>query len=169
MEKALQIINQMQQDGIIKKYAIGGGIAAIFYIEPITTFDLDVFVLLPDNAALLTSLTPIYDWLQKRGYYPEKEQILIEGIPVQFMPAYNKLVNEAVANASEITYGKTPTYILNPEYLLAIMLQTFRPQDRQRIIMFLDEADYSVDLLDHVLRRHDLKEKYEKFRSDFYE
>ncbi len=169
MEKALQIINQMRQEGIIEKYAIGGGIAAIFYVEPITTFDLDIFVLLPDNTVLLTSLTPIYDWLQKRGYYPEKEQILIEGIPVQFIPAYNDLVKEAVENASEISYGETPTYIVKPEYLLAIMLQTFRPQDKQRIIMFLNEAEYSVDLLNQILLKYALKKKYEKFRSDYYE
>jgi len=169
MEKTLQIINQMQQEGIIKKYAIGGGIAAIFYVEPITTFDLDIFVLLPENTALLASLAPIYSWLQKRGYFPEKEQIIIEGIPVQFIPAYNELVNEAVVNASEISYGKTPTHVIKPEYLLAIMLQTFRPQDKQRIILFLDEAEYSIDLLNRILLKYGLKEKYEKFRSDFYE
>jgi len=30
MEKVIQILNRMQADGVIEKYAIGGGIAAIY-------------------------------------------------------------------------------------------------------------------------------------------
>lgn len=37
----------MTKDNYIKDYAIGGGIAAIYYIEPILTYDLDIFIILP--------------------------------------------------------------------------------------------------------------------------
>jgi hypothetical protein len=33
----------MVKDGVIEQYAIGRAVAAIFYIEPINTNDLDVF------------------------------------------------------------------------------------------------------------------------------
>jgi hypothetical protein len=42
MEKALIVIEEMTRVGIIKSYAIGGGIAATYYIEPVLTYDLDV-------------------------------------------------------------------------------------------------------------------------------
>ena len=45
MEKVIQVLNRMQADGVIEKYAIGGGIAAIYYLEPYQTDDIDVFVL----------------------------------------------------------------------------------------------------------------------------
>ncbi len=34
----------MQADGIIGAYAIGGAVGATFYLEPVATLDLDVFV-----------------------------------------------------------------------------------------------------------------------------
>ena len=33
----------MVKDGVIEQYAIGRAVAAIFYIEPINTNDLDIF------------------------------------------------------------------------------------------------------------------------------
>jgi hypothetical protein len=45
MEKTLQVIEEMTRLGIIKAYAIGGGIAATYYIEPVLTYDLDIFFL----------------------------------------------------------------------------------------------------------------------------
>ncbi|MCR4395938.1 MAG: hypothetical protein NUW07_04280 [Candidatus Saccharicenans sp.] len=43
MERALAVIEEMTHLGIIKSYAIGGGIAATYYIEPVLTYDLDIF------------------------------------------------------------------------------------------------------------------------------
>jgi hypothetical protein len=39
MHQTLKVINDMQQGGLFKAYAIGGGIAALYYIEPILTYD----------------------------------------------------------------------------------------------------------------------------------
>ena len=44
MEKVIQVLNRMQADGVIEKFAIGGGIAAIRYLEPYLTDDIDVFI-----------------------------------------------------------------------------------------------------------------------------
>ncbi|MBN2092420.1 hypothetical protein JW964_22555 [candidate division KSB1 bacterium] len=167
MEKTISILNQMQTEGLFEKYAIGGGIAALFYIEPITTFDLDVFVILPSTSQLLISLTPIYTWLEKRGFRAEKEQIIIEGVPVQFIPVYNELIKEAVLNAVEKKYGTTNTRVLLPEYLMAIMLQTSRPKDKERLLKFIETVDIAVDLFNSILIRYGLKEKYENLKDIF--
>ena len=39
IKEAIAIINRMQADGIIGRYAIGGAVGATFYLEPITTLD----------------------------------------------------------------------------------------------------------------------------------
>jgi hypothetical protein len=168
MEKTIQIINQMKSEGLFSSYAIGGGIAALFYIEPIITFDLDVFIILPEPMGDLTPLSGIYEWLEKRGYKPEKEQIIIEGIPVQFIPAYNDLVKDGLLDGIDKNYGQVVTHVLRPEYLVAIMLQAFRPKDKDRILKFLEQADLSRGLLDSILVKHDLKKSFEDFRRQYY-
>lgn len=48
MRKVFQLLNQMSCDGAIPNYAIGGAIAAVFYVEPFATQDIDVFVLMKE-------------------------------------------------------------------------------------------------------------------------
>ena len=38
------MINGMHSAGVIERYAIGGAVAATFYLEPVATLDVDVFV-----------------------------------------------------------------------------------------------------------------------------
>ena len=44
MHQALRVLNELVEEGVIPRYAIGGAIAASFYIEAQATADLDVFV-----------------------------------------------------------------------------------------------------------------------------
>jgi hypothetical protein len=70
----LEIINRMQADGVIGKYAIGGAVGATFYLEPAATLDVGIFVSLPETrGGMLLTLTPIYDYLTQRGYKTEGE------------------------------------------------------------------------------------------------
>ena len=66
MEKTLQVLNALEDEGLLVRYAIGGALGATFYVEPVFTFDLHVFVVLPQKAGLLT-LTSLYDALRARG------------------------------------------------------------------------------------------------------
>lgn len=167
MEKTIKVINELKNQGLIEDYAIGGGIGSIFYIEPVLTFDLDVLILIKSEGKIIT-LSPIYDYLKRKGYRAEKEHIIIEGVPVQFIPVYNDLVKEAVEKASEVRYKGVKTRILTSEYLVAIMLQTYRPKDRERIIKFLEEAKVNLRTLSKILQKHKLKEKYEQFLRTYY-
>ena len=169
MEETLAVLNEMRDIGLLKKYALAGGIAALYYMEPVLTYDLDVFVILPDEDPVIITLSPIYDYAKKNGYPLEGEHIVIEGIPVQFIPAYNELVREAVEKARKIKYIEVETQIVGAEFLLAIMLQTYRPKDRERILMFLDEVDVNMKYLENILRRYELWEKWSGFRRRYYE
>ena len=117
----------MQLKGIVKKYAVGGAVAAIFYVEPILTYDLDVFFEPSEGNDGLLALSSVYDHLKRKGYKVEKGHIIVEGIPVQFLPIYNDLVEEAVDNATRLKYRDTTVNVLTQEYLIAIMIQTARP------------------------------------------
>ena len=135
--------------------------AATFYTEPFLTFDLDVFVVLPRTPGGLLTLAPLYDALRTRGYSEqENECIRIEGVPVQFLPAYNTLVEEALNEAQEIMYEDVPARVLRSEHLLAICLQTGRSKDRERVRILREQAKLDQNFLADVLRRHQLEDKW---------
>jgi len=169
MEKTIKIINKLEEKGLVKKYAIGGGIATLFYVEPILTYDLDIFFIPKTEEKELNPLSSIYNYLKRKGCSIDKEHIIIEGIPVQFIPVYNELIKEAVENAVDHRYKKADTKILKAEYLIAIMLQTFRAKDKEKIIKILDEAKIEEKSLKDILKRHGLIEKFERFMRLYYE
>jgi len=157
MERTLQVLNEPEPDGAFRRYAIGGAMAATFYVEPLLTFDLDVFVLLPRTPGGLLSLTPLYEALRIRGYTEEGDCVMIEGVPVQFLPAYNPLVEEALDEAKPTRYETTRTRVLRAEHLVAIALQTGRDKDRERVRLMLDQASLDLAYLDNILERHGLE------------
>jgi hypothetical protein len=119
---ALAAIDEMKRDGVIAEYAIGGAMAMIFWSEPVPTFDVDVFALLPHDG-LLVSLDPIYQWARRRGYAERAEHVVIEGVPVQIIPAHTALTEEAVATAASLTYEGQPVRVIQPHYLAAMALE----------------------------------------------
>ena len=85
MKATLEVINQMQADGVIGKYAIGGAVGATFYLEPAATVDVDIFATLPVAAsAVLVSLAPIYEYLRAKGCAEKDEHIVIGAGPFSF-------------------------------------------------------------------------------------
>ena len=93
---------------------------------------------------------------------------MIEGVPVQLIPAYNPLVEEAVEKAKEVKYKRIKTRVLQAEYLLAIMLQTDRPKDRTRIVLMLEEARINARRLASIVKRHGLSEKWSRLKKQVY-
>ncbi len=61
--------------------------------------DVDIFVLF-EPAPLILTLTPIYEASAKLGYPAEGDAIQNEGWSVQFLPASQPLVAEAVREAA---------------------------------------------------------------------
>jgi len=154
----------MERDGVFTRYAIAGAMTATFYVEPLLTFDLDVFVVLPQTPGGLLTLAPLYDALRARGYSEqENECIRIEGVPVQFLPAYNALLEEALKEAQEIMYEDVPARVLRSEHLLAICLQTGRNDDPERVRILREQAKLDANFLAGVLKRHQLEEKWKRW------
>ncbi|MGB9086409.1 MAG: hypothetical protein WCC46_17400, partial [Terriglobales bacterium] len=140
MKATLEAINQMQTDGVIGKYAIGGAVGATFYLQPAATLDVDIFVTLPTSpGGLLLSLAPIYDYLKSRGGVVEDEYIVIGGWPVQFLPPSGELEREAVAESVSTEVEGVNTWVMTAEHLIAIALRTGRPKDHNRILQFIEQ------------------------------
>lgn len=160
IERTLAVINQLLADGVIENYALGGAVAAIFYTEPIDTQDVDVFVQVKSAKDDLTVLLPIYDYLLEHGYQAKAEHVYIEDFPVQFLPTFNALTEEAVRQAQEFELNTARVRIMRPEHLVAIMLDTGRLKDYLRINLFLQSLAVNRERLQEILQRHRLSQKW---------
>lgn len=166
MEKTLKVLNELEKHQVIERYAIGGGIAVTFHAEPMLTYDLDAFVLLPQASGKIISLSPIYEYLRAKGFPAHREHIVIHGHPVQFIPAYNALVEEAVRKAQAVSYRKVRTRIVRAEHLVAILFQTDRPKDRIRVVLLLEQAELDRKELQALLKRHGLMSRWKEFSGE---
>jgi hypothetical protein len=151
----LQAANELVAAGLIKDYALGGALAAIYYTEPFTTYDVDI-IFVANDKTLSAGIPAIYSHLQLKGWRVEGEHLLIKDFPVQFLPAHG-LTEEAVREAREIEYEGVPAKVFRPEYIIAIAASVGRYKDLARIEQLLEQAKIDKALLDDILRRHNLK------------
>ena len=160
MKEALDALNSLKQAGVIEDYAIGGAIAASFYIEAVNTEDVDAFLFMsPGEGTILLSLSPIYDALKKLGGIVEEEYVRFGEWPVQILPAYKPLVEEAIINAASVKYGDTPTRIFTPELLCAIALDTGRLKDYYRVASFIEQRQVNIGKLRKMVKQYGLEER----------
>jgi len=168
MKATLEVINRMQAEGIIGRYAIGGAVGATFYLEPLATLDIDIFVSLNSlQEGPLVTLASIYDYLTSRGYKAEKEYLVIDEWPVQFLPPVDALDEEGLQQAVETELEGVRTWVISAEHLVAIALRTDRAKDFARILQFIEAGVLDSSKLDPILERHGLMEKWEQFGVKF--
>lgn len=65
MKETLKVINTLEAEEVIGKYAIGGAVGLLFYAEPAVTYDLDIFCYLQQQTDLLINLGPLYKLLDR--------------------------------------------------------------------------------------------------------
>lgn len=58
--------------------------------------------------------------------------------------------------------------VINKMQLVAIMIQTGRPKDMERLVRFIEEMELSLKNLDEILIKHHLKIAFKKFK-DWYD
>lgn len=158
----------MLADSIIEHYAIGGAVGATFYLEPVATLDVDVFITFrPEAGSLLASPQALFDYLKARGGRMEGEYIVIAGWPVQFLPAANPLVAEALAQAVERDVAGTPARVFTAEHLAAMALQTGRAKDKARVLQFIEAGALDAVRFQDILARHGLGDAWQRFEKQF--
>ncbi len=156
MREALLALNAIVAEGLIESYAIGGAIGASYYIEAAATEDLDIFAVLPTTDGGILSLSAIYAACTARGAVIDDAYIRFGPWPVQILPAYKPLVEEALANAIDVEFDGIPTRVFTPEYVCAIAIDTNRNKDYLRVAMFLEEDAVDIVQLETLLQRYNL-------------
>jgi hypothetical protein len=161
-------INQMQADGVIDRYAIGGAVGATFYLEPVATLDVDVFITFrSETGSLLANPQPIFDYLTARGGKMEGEYMVIEGWPVQFLPPSTPLVEEALAQAINRDVTGVFVRVFTAEHLAAIALQTGCAKDKARLLQFIEAGALDANRFQDIISRHGLIEAWKRFEKQF--
>lgn len=166
IREALSIVNQMRSEGVIGRYAIGGAVGATFYLEPVATLDIDIFIAIPAQGRII-SLKSIFDYLVARGCRIEGEYIVIGAWPVQFLPASGPLLEEALAEAREVDIEGVPSWVFSAEHLAAIALQTGRAKDRSRVLQFIEAKALDRKRMKAIIARHRLESRWRHYESLF--
>ena len=155
-----RILNRMQDEGLVTQYAVGGATAVLFYAEPTRTYDLDVFVTLEAiGNDVLAPLSRVYEWAREQGFGLQAEHLLIEGVPVQLLPAYNALVEAALSTARVHDYGGVPVRVVDPEHLVALALQAGGARRRERAWQLLETGAVDRERLRRILTTHAIAAK----------
>lgn len=165
MKKTLKVINELVKNVLIRDYAIGGAIGALKWTEPFFTRDLDIFIIPVEKIQKkeIIYFSKVYDYLKIRGYSKWVGQwLLIEGTPVEFIPATEGLFKEAVENALETKFEGIKAKVIVPEYLIALFLKASREKDIIKIKMLLKQAKVNNEKLQEILLKYDLKEAYKR-------
>jgi len=93
----------------------------------------------------------------------QKQCIRIEGVPVQFLPVYNGLLDDAMKNTRGFDYEGVPTRVLSAEHLAAICVQTGRIKDKLRVEMFLRSEKFDRRRFFAILDVFTLRERFEQW------
>lgn len=158
----------MQAESVIDRYAIGGAVGATFYLEPVATLDVDVFVEFHAQAGSAV-VTPeaIFKYLRAQGCTMEGEYVVIAGWPVQFLPCQGSLLEEALTQAAQKDVAGTPTRVFTAEHIAAIALQTGRAKDKTRLLQFLEADALDLARFQEVVNRHGLTSEWQQFERQF--
>jgi hypothetical protein len=154
---AFRELSALRESRVIEDYAVGGAMAMLFWAEPVLTFDLDVFVILPAADSRVTSLAPLYEWLRSRGHVESAEHVMIHGTPVQFLVSPNPLSDEAIADAARLELEGVPVRVMRPEHLCALWLQAGGAKRRERVRVLQEAGVVDEAVLTAVLLRHGIQ------------
>jgi len=165
LSTTIEVVTKLAEQGVIERYAITGAVAALNYIEPTLTEDLDILVSFAHferRQSGLILLTPIEKALANMGYRERTDLgFMIEGWPVQFLPVASELDEEALEQAVELVIDLTrdpplKARCLRAEHVVAIAVKLGRLKDLARVQAFLEEAAVDLVALKEVLQRHHL-------------
>ena len=138
--------------------------AALNYIEPTLTEDLDILVSIDafgERPSGLLTLAPVFEALRQQGYGElKKEGVIVGGWPVQFLPVASALDEEALTQAVEVDLGTgastVKARVLRAEHVVATAVKLGRLKDWARIDEFLKQNAVDLAILKGVLERHGL-------------
>ena len=168
MDEVARLLNDMVRDGVITQYAVFGAVAQMRYTEAVATLDADILVAVPDEKPL-DILSPIYAFCGSKGYNADGEAICVGDWPVQFIPAFSALTNEAMQKADEGEVDGVPLRVVSAAYLAVIALSVGRAKDLARIVALREARACRDDDVGQLAEKHGLADQWTRFLERFDE
>ena len=168
MKRVAKLLKEMIDAGIITNYAVFGAVAQMRYTEAIVTLYADILIAVPDTS-LPDILSPIYAFCREKGYFPDGEAIRVGDWPVQFLPAFNPLTEEAMAQADVADLEGIPLRAVRAGYLAVIALSVGRAKDFTRILALQEAGAVEDEEVSKIADRHGLFKEWQTFRRRFHE
>jgi hypothetical protein len=134
----------------------------------VATLDADVRIAVPEPESL-DLLAPVYEYCRKRGYHPEGEAVLVGDWPVQFIPAFDPLTEEAMEEAETGDLEGTPLRVVRADHLAVIALGAGRAKHHARILSLLEAEAVTCEEIESLAARHGLSEAWRGFQARFDE
>lgn len=166
MKELVNLLRDLVADGVVTSYAVFGAVAQMRYTEAVTTLDVDILVILPD-ANRLDALSSIYEYCARQGYHSEGEAIRVGAWPVQFIPVFSPLTQEAVETAEEAVLEGTMVRVVDAAHLAVIALGVGRSKDLLRVLSLLQAGSVTREDIARLAARHDLADKWMGFEQRF--
>ena len=168
MKEVAQLLNEMLEKSIISNYAIFGAVAQMRYTEAVMTMDMDILVALPQDAGL-DILSGIHAFCRTRGYLPEGDAICVGDWPVQFIPAFSLLTEDAMLNAEPADLDDISVRVVTPAYLAIIALSVGRSKDYARILALVEEGVVGKEDIKKLSEKYDMVDAWKKFEKRFWD
>ena len=166
MKEVAELLNQMREAGVITNYALFGAAAQMRYTEPVSTLDADVLIAV-SSSNRLDVLSTIYEFCSARSYRAEGEAIRVGAWPVQFIPVFSPLTQEALEQAETADFEGVPFRVVRPDHLAIIALSVGRAKDFARILALLESESVSREDLAKLAAKHKLSKAWKQFERKF--
>ena len=166
MKAVVELLNKMRDAGVISDYALFGAAAQMRYTEAVATLDADILVAVP-HSDRIDILASIYTFCAANGYSPEGEAVRVGAWPVQFIPAFSPLTEEAMKEADTTDFEGVPLRVVRADYLAVLALSVGRPKDFIRILSLLDAGSVSQERIFELAGRHGLARAWTSFKARF--
>jgi hypothetical protein len=133
----------MKAKGIIKDFAIMGGVAAAIYIPAVRTEDIDIVALMDD----FSDLHKIFEYAKNNKISVTGQSILLGNSDVMFLPTFiSNVYYDALKSAKVKSIGQISAKVITPEYLIIFSLIANRAKDKFRISELVQNMNIPVFL-----------------------
>lgn len=166
MKDLVQLLNRMRFAGVIDDYALFGAVAQMRYTMPVATLDVDVLVAIPTPERLAV-LTGIYEFCAGEGYGAVGDAVQVGDWPLQFIPVFSRLTEEALREAETADFDGVPLRVVRADYLAAIALSGGRAKDFTRILALLEAGSVRPEQIADLALKHGLSDAWRRFERRF--
>ena len=166
IRKTIELINRLETEGVINRHAVGGAVGATFYLEPVATVDVDVFVAFREQGGLIMNHN-LFRVSQSSWRANGRRIRRCRRMARSVLPAEIPLLAEAIKHAVEKDVEGTEVRVFTAEHLAAVALQTGRAKDKARLLQFVEGKVLDMDNFKSILSRHGLEEKWKQFEKQF--